>query len=88
VFVKKLLEAAAEAGRKIRTSDRKEDEESIAAMVKKGLKVHPVSPDIERAWLRLTETINSQIRGKKVPADIFDEVQRLVKEYRAEGTGE
>jgi TRAP-type C4-dicarboxylate transport system substrate-binding protein len=85
---KKLLEAAVEAGRKIRTSDRKEDEESIAAMVKKGLKVHPVSPEIEKEWLRLTETINAQIRGKKVPVDIFDEVQRLVKEYRAKGTGE
>ena len=85
---KKLLAAAVEAGRKIRTSDRKEDEESIAAMVKKGLKVHPVNPEIEKAWLRLTDTVNSQIRGKKVPEDIFDEVQRLVKEYRAKGTGE
>jgi TRAP-type C4-dicarboxylate transport system substrate-binding protein len=84
---KQLLEAAADAGEKIRASDRREDEESIAAMQKKGLMVHPVSPEIEKEWLRLTETINPQIRGKKVPEDIFDEVRRLVAEYRAKGTG-
>jgi len=83
---KKLLEAAAEAGRKIRASDRREDEESIVAMRKKGLNVHPVSPEMEKAWLQLTGTIHPLIRGKKVPEDIFNEVQRLVKEYRAEGT--
>jgi TRAP-type C4-dicarboxylate transport system substrate-binding protein len=84
---KQLMEAAAEAGRKIRASARKEDEDSIIAMQKKGLKVQPVSPEIEKAWLQLTNTIYPQIRGKKVPEDIFDEVQRLVKEYRSKGTG-
>lgn len=82
-----LMDAAAEAGRKIRASARKEDEESIAAMQKKGLIVHPASPEVEKEWLQLTKTIYPQIRGKKVPEDIFDEVQRLVNEYRAKGTG-
>jgi TRAP-type C4-dicarboxylate transport system substrate-binding protein len=83
-----LRAAAAVAGEKIRTSDRKEDEESITAMQKKGLKVNPVSPQIEEAWKQLTKTLYPEIRGKKVPADIFDEVQRLVTEYRAKGNGQ
>jgi TRAP-type transport system periplasmic protein len=84
---KQLRSAAAVAGEKIRTSDRKEDEESIAAMQKKGLKVNPVSPQIEAAWLQLTKTLYPKLRGNTVPADMTDEVQRLVNEYRNKGTG-
>jgi TRAP-type C4-dicarboxylate transport system substrate-binding protein len=80
-----LRVSAASAGQKIRTSARKEDEESIAAMQKKGLKANPVSPQIEEAWKQLTNTLYPEIRGKIVPTDIFDEVQRLVAEYRAKG---
>ncbi|MBN2319271.1 MAG: TRAP transporter substrate-binding protein DctP [Acidobacteria bacterium] len=80
---KQLLEAAAGAGEKIRASARLEDEESIAAMQKKGLVVHPVSPEVEKEWLELNDIIYPKIRGNIVPADIFDEVQRLVAEYRA-----
>jgi TRAP-type transport system periplasmic protein len=86
--VQKLIRpAAATAGTKIRNSDRKEDEESIAAMQKKGLVVHPVTPQLEEEWKQLINVINPQVRGKLVPGDIFDEVQRLVAEYRAKGTG-
>jgi TRAP-type C4-dicarboxylate transport system substrate-binding protein len=84
---KQLRDAAAMAGKRIRAADRKEDEESIAAMQKKGLIVHPVSRQIEDEWRQLTKTIYPQMRGKMVPADIFDEVQRLVAEYRSRGTG-
>jgi TRAP-type transport system periplasmic protein len=82
---KQLLSTAAVAGAKIRASDRKEDEESITAMQKKGLVVNPITPQAEAEWQRLTKVIYPEIRGKVVPADIFDEVQRLVAEYRAKG---
>jgi len=84
---KQLRSAAAAAGAKIRASSRKEDEEYIAAMQKKGLIVNPVTPQAEEEWQRLTKVIYPEIRGKVVPADIFDEVQRLVSEYRAKGAG-
>jgi TRAP-type transport system periplasmic protein len=84
---KQLRGAAAMAGSRIRASDRKEDEESIAAMQKKGLVVNKVTPQAEAEWQRLTKVIYPEIRGKVVPADIFDEVQRLVAEYRAKGAG-
>jgi len=82
----RLRDAAAVAGAKIRAADRKEDEESIAAMVKKGLVVNPVPPQVEEEWLKLTKVLYPELRGKAVPADIFDEVLRLVAEYRAKGT--
>jgi TRAP-type C4-dicarboxylate transport system substrate-binding protein len=82
----KLRDAAAAAGAKIRAAARKEDEESIAAMAKKGLIVHPMTPQAEEEWLKLTKVLYPQLRGKTVPADIFDEVLRLVAEYRAKGT--
>ncbi len=83
---KQLRTAAAVAGEKIRTSARKEDDESIAAMQKKGLTVHAITPQIEEEWRQLTKTIYPKIRGKEVPADIFDDVQRYVEEYRAKGS--
>ncbi len=82
---KQLRSAAAAAGAKIRASDRKEDEESITAMKNKGLTVQSVTPQVEEEWRTLMKTVYPKIRGEMVPADIFDEVQRLVAEYRAKG---
>jgi TRAP-type transport system periplasmic protein len=85
--IQKQLRSAAEiAGGKIRSNSRKEEDESIAKMKEKGLVVHPTTPQIEEEWQQLTKTIYPQIRGKKVPADIFDDVQRLVAEFRAKGS--
>jgi TRAP-type C4-dicarboxylate transport system substrate-binding protein len=82
----KLRGAALAAGAKIRASSRKEDEDSIAAMQKRGLVVHPVTPQVEEEWMKLTKVIYPELRGKTIPADIFDEVQRLVAEYRTKGS--
>lgn len=79
--------AAAEAGEKIRTRSRQETEESVTAMQKRGLTVHPVTPQIEEEWRQTAEGVYPKIRGRMVPADMFDEVQRLLKERRAAGKG-
>jgi TRAP-type C4-dicarboxylate transport system substrate-binding protein len=79
---KKLLEAASAAGAKMRAASRKEDEDAVKAMQAKGLKVNVATPQIEEEWRKLTSILYPQIKGKMVPADIFDEVQRLVEEYR------
>jgi len=84
---KLLRDAASLAGKKMGAASRKEDEESILAMQKKGLKVNPASPQVEEEWRQLTRIIYPQMRGKMVPADIFDEVQRLAAEYRANPKG-
>jgi TRAP-type C4-dicarboxylate transport system substrate-binding protein len=84
---KLLQDAATQAGNKMRAASRTQDEDAILAMQKKGLKVNTASPQVEEEWRQLTKIIYPQIRGKMVPADIFDEVQRLAAEYRANSKG-
>lgn len=75
--------AAEKAGAEIRAQAHKEMDESVAAMKKRGLKVHPLTPDAEAAWRKLAESTYPKIRGGIVPAELFDEVRRLLAEYRA-----
>jgi len=82
-----LRQAAAAAGEKIRLQGRKENEEAVEAMKSRGLKVQAVTPEIEEEWRRVAESIYPKLRGNMVPADMFDEVRRLLAEYRT-GTKE
>jgi TRAP-type C4-dicarboxylate transport system substrate-binding protein len=77
-----MRDAAAITGKQISAQSRQEMEEATAAMVKRGLKVNRVDASVEAEWRALFESIYPQIRGRLVPADLFDEVQRLLKEYR------
>jgi len=77
-----MRQAAEEAGKKIRDQSRKEMEESVAAMKKRGLKVSAITPVVEAEWRALFEGVYPKLRGNLVPADMFDEVQRLLREYR------
>jgi TRAP-type C4-dicarboxylate transport system substrate-binding protein len=79
-----LNAAAAETGNKIKEAGRREGEESVEAMKKRGLVVHKPAPEAEAEWRKLAESIYPKIRGGMVPADIFDEVTRLLKEYRSQ----
>jgi len=74
--------AAEKAGNDIRVQARKEMDESVAAMEKQGLKVHKLTPEAEAAWLNVAAVANPKIRGSLVPADLFDEVQKLLTDYR------
>lgn len=78
-----LRAAAEKAGAEIRANSRKESDAAVAAMQKRGLIVHEVTPEQDAIWRTEAEKLYPEIRGHIVPADIFDEVQRLVKEYRA-----
>ncbi len=79
--------AGAEMGAQLRTVSRREHHESVAAMQKRGLKVQPVSPEVQAEWRRTVEDMYPLIRGRMVPAQYFDEVQRLLAEYRAGQAG-
>jgi TRAP-type transport system periplasmic protein len=78
-----MRDAAVEAGKQIQARSRQESDEAVAAMQKRGLQVHALTPEAEAEWVKLAETVYPQIRGKMVPEDIFDEVQRLLAQYRA-----
>ncbi len=81
----KLLESARAAGAEIKATGRREMEESVAAMEKRGLKVQTVAPEIEAEWRAIAEEVYPKIRGKLVPTDIFDEALRLLADARAQG---
>jgi len=81
----KLRAAAVRAGEEIKATGRREMEESVAAMEKRGLKVARPSPDVEAEWRAISESVYPKIRGKLVPADVFDETMRLLAECRALG---
>jgi TRAP-type C4-dicarboxylate transport system substrate-binding protein len=78
-----MLKVAAETGKQVTAAGRAESDQAVAAMVRRGLQVHKVTPEIEAEWRAVIEKIQDKIRGHVVPADAFDEAQRLLKEYRA-----
>jgi len=77
-----ILQSAAEAGREIKAQSRLEAAESVEAMKKRGLVVQEVSPEIEARWRAAAEEIYPKIRGSMVPEEIFDEVQRIISDFR------
>ena len=50
---------------------------------KQGLKVTQASPELVAEWRSVIGTAYPAIRGKIVPAPLFDEVMSLVKAFRA-----
>lgn len=83
-----LRKAATETGKLIKADARRESVESVEAMRKRGLKVHPVTPEVEAEWRREVEAAYPKIRGVIVPADIFDEVVKELQAYRAARAGD
>lgn len=77
--------AADVAGAKIRERSRTEADEAVAAMEKRGLKVHKLTPEDQAIWETfMKDNVYPVIRDSIVPAAKFDEVMRLLADYRAE----
>jgi TRAP-type transport system periplasmic protein len=77
-----MRRAAEEGGKSITQHGHQEMEEAVAAMQKRGLKVNKLTPSTETEWRSFFDKLYPKIRGNLVPADLFDEVQRLLREYR------
>jgi TRAP-type C4-dicarboxylate transport system substrate-binding protein len=78
-----LRTAGEKAGVEMRNKARKEVDEAVDAMKKRGLVVNKPSPAQLREWSELADKLYPRIRGAMVPADTFDEVFRHIKAYRA-----
>ncbi len=78
-----LKQAAAAAASDLRQRARGEDLASIEAMKRRGLKVTTPTAELEAQWQSFAESVYPEIRGRLVPADMFDEAVRLVGEFRA-----
>jgi TRAP-type C4-dicarboxylate transport system substrate-binding protein len=79
-----MLKAAHAAGEQFQAASRKEADEAVAAMEKRGLKVHKPSAEQVEKWRQFLREAYPRIRGKIVPADVFDEVKRLLEERHKE----
>lgn len=75
--------SAQKAMEQITAAGRREMVESIAAMKERGLQVHTFSGEAEQRWIEFFEAVQEQARGTIVPEESFDEVMRLLQEYRA-----
>lgn len=84
---KALREAADAGGAQLRAISRRENEEAVEAMKKRGLRVQPLTPEIEAEWRAVAEQAYPLVRGRMVPAPLFDEVQQALREYRAAQPG-
>lgn len=82
-----MLKAAKWAGAEVQRRSREENDEAVKAMQKRGLTVHPASPEVVDAWRKTAEAAYPAIRTKSVPTDQFDRVVELLKEYRAAQKG-
>jgi TRAP-type transport system periplasmic protein len=78
----KLSAIAKEEGVALNEEVRRIGDKSIKAMTDRGLKVTVPDQKTIEEWQKTAESAYSEIRGKVVPEEYFDEVQRLVKEYR------
>lgn len=78
-----LAKSAAAVGKEIKELGRQESREAIQAMERRGLKVTKPTPEIEAQWRTAAEAAYPEIRGSIVPADVFDEAMKALKEYRA-----
>ncbi|MEL7368392.1 MAG: TRAP transporter substrate-binding protein DctP [Myxococcota bacterium] len=80
-----LMSIAKEEGERTKVEVRGLDKKAIKAMVDRGLKVTPATPELVEMWRKRTEASYVNIRGKVVPEKYFDEVMRLTKEFRSRG---
>jgi TRAP-type C4-dicarboxylate transport system substrate-binding protein len=77
-----LRAAGEKASVQLRAQARREVDEAVDAMKKRGLIVHKPNAQEMQEWNDLAEKLYPRIRGTMVPADTFDEVFKHVKAYR------
>ena len=78
----RILEVSRDASQRLRREIRNLNEEALKVMAKNGLKVEHISPATEAEWRKIVEDIHPRIRGRIIPADVFDEVRRYRDEFR------
>jgi TRAP-type C4-dicarboxylate transport system substrate-binding protein len=77
-----LRSAGEKAGVQLRAQARREVDEAVEAMKKRGLIVHKPNASEMQEWNDLADKLYPRIRGTMVAAETFDEVFKHIKAYR------
>jgi TRAP-type C4-dicarboxylate transport system substrate-binding protein len=77
-----LRSAGEKAGVQLRAQARREVDEAVEAMKKRGLIVHKPNAAEMQEWNDLADKLYPRIRGTMVAAETFDEVFKHIKAYR------
>jgi TRAP-type C4-dicarboxylate transport system substrate-binding protein len=77
-----IMKSATQCGEEFQARGRQESQESLDAMAKRGLQIHPLNKEQQEAWERFSVSLYPKIRGNLVSADMFDSVLQLLHEYR------
>lgn len=78
-----LMRIARKAGDEQREKIRRMGDEAVAEMSKRGLTVVRLNSAEMALWRTEAELLHPKMKGRLVPADLFDEVLRLSKEFRS-----
>lgn len=81
-----MIKISTEIGKTVKANGRAENDQAVEAMVKRGLVVQKLTPETEAEWRVAAEASHPLIRGKMVPADVFDQAMGYLKEFRAQGS--
>ena len=80
----KLRPLCESAGAAARAEGRRFHDNAISTLQKSPkMHVHTLTPEQRAEWQTLALQLGPKVRGAMVPADIYDEVQRLLKEYHS-----
>jgi TRAP-type C4-dicarboxylate transport system substrate-binding protein len=78
-----LMRIARKAGDEQREKIRRMGDEAVAEMSKRGLTVIHLNNAEMAQWRSEAESAYPKLKGKLIPADLFDEVLKLSKEFHA-----
>lgn len=78
-----LRESARKAGAEIQARNRVENDEAVQAMRSAGLQVTRPTPENLEQWRSFLQPVYPQLRGKQVPADLYDLVMKTLEAHRA-----
>lgn len=79
----RLLALSDKAAKEIRAEGRRFHDEALVTLAKgPKTQVHNLTPEQQAQWEALGAELGPKVRGKLVPASIYDEVIALLKEYR------
>ena len=78
-----MLLITRQVGEGLRSSNREQEQRSLDAMTKRGLKIVKISDEVLSEWREVVEKAYPRVRENLVTPAIFDRVQKLRDEFRA-----